>query len=35
MPCIGSEKNCKERLEKKILRAMIESLGKVKGKMRK
>ena len=34
-PCTSSEKNCRERLEKKILRAMIGSLGKVKGKMRR
>jgi len=28
--CTNSEKNRRERLEKKILRAMIGSLGKVK-----
>ena len=35
MPRTSSEKSCKERLEKKILRAMIKSLGKVKGKVRR
>ena len=34
-PRTGSEKSCKERLGKKILRAMIGSLGKVKGKVRR
>ena len=33
-PCTSSEKNHRERLEKKILRAMIRNLGKVKRKMR-
>ena len=35
MPRTSLEKSCRERLEKKILRAMIESLGKVKGKVRR
>ena len=34
-PRTSSEKNCKERLEKKMLKAMIGSLGKVKWKEKK